>query len=361
MNEVLLTVCIPTYNRKDMLFDRIKEVLKYNHNDLEIVVLDNCSTDATKEVIENIKDKRVKYFRNEKPLPPSSNWIESYKYANGKYAYHLNDRDHLNGDLLYGLMDVLRKNSDISCGYCGYKEKINVGVFRGSASRKNIPFCGYHVSGVLVNIRILREMFSIEQYQYRSVQGQPNVEPHIILLYDLSTVGAWLSYDSPMSYNANHEEINSVSGVIYGKNNNLKGKMWFEPPYLYDLFLEVVGRVLQDNQLNNREKREVIEIGLKTLLKACTTEYGIYILSDLHRKRYGVSRYYISFFELEKIMINILKQFKNDMANQDDLKFSMGFYGVIPVSIMRIIKFKLQNAKRIIENNVLFKQENRLI
>lgn len=355
MNDILLSVCIPTYNRSEKLMSRIQEVLVYTQSDIEIVVLDNCSTDDTEQKIKDIEDERVVYYRNKKCLPPPVNWIEVFKYAKGKYAYHLNDRDHLHGDLLNEFLNILRSNEDVACGYCKFGKKKKVAIYRGVEARKHIPFTGYHVSGILVNLEMLRNNFSIDSYQYRTIQGQPNVEPHITMLYDLATKGGYCSYSSPMSYNARQDEINCVSGVISGKNDNLKGRMWFEPPYVFDLFSEIVDKIEVDNALSKHEKGEVLTSGLECLLKSATVVYGLFMLSDLHRTRYGVSRYYIHFWDLERIMLDLINQFRK---RKETNSYRINYFKVIWVAILRILKFKVIYGKRIISNNISYRKEN---
>ena len=64
MEDILLSICIPTYNRADIVYECVKECLKISGDDIEVVVNDNCSTDDTKGKLEKIVDKRFRYYRN---------------------------------------------------------------------------------------------------------------------------------------------------------------------------------------------------------------------------------------------------------------------------------------------------------
>lgn len=59
-----LSICIPTYNRAEVVYKTVRNILNYNGNNIEIVVSNNCSSDNTEELLLEIKDKRVKYFKN---------------------------------------------------------------------------------------------------------------------------------------------------------------------------------------------------------------------------------------------------------------------------------------------------------
>ena len=60
------SVIIPTYNRKDMLAETISSVLKQTQKSLEVIVVDDCSTDGTEDFMKTITDERVRYIRCEK-------------------------------------------------------------------------------------------------------------------------------------------------------------------------------------------------------------------------------------------------------------------------------------------------------
>ena len=69
MCSPFFTVVIPTYNRADLLPLSIQSVLNQTFQDFEVVVVDNCSTDNTSQVMKQYtNDSRVRYFRNEQNM-----------------------------------------------------------------------------------------------------------------------------------------------------------------------------------------------------------------------------------------------------------------------------------------------------
>ncbi|MEI6093547.1 MAG: glycosyltransferase [bacterium] len=64
IKNILVSVIIPTYNRAHLLERAIKSVLSQSYSDLELIVIDDGSTDNTQELLANFirKDKRVKTF-----------------------------------------------------------------------------------------------------------------------------------------------------------------------------------------------------------------------------------------------------------------------------------------------------------
>lgn len=62
----MVTVIIPSYNRAYTIRKSIESVLNQTYTDLELIVVDDGSTDNTKEVVEGIEDSRVRYIQSEK-------------------------------------------------------------------------------------------------------------------------------------------------------------------------------------------------------------------------------------------------------------------------------------------------------
>ena len=57
-----ISIIIPTYNSASHLKEAIESVLNQTYSDLEIMIIDDGSTDKTKQVVENQKDPRAKYL-----------------------------------------------------------------------------------------------------------------------------------------------------------------------------------------------------------------------------------------------------------------------------------------------------------
>ena len=92
MGKPILSICYPTYNRCKTLDETVRSVLKYSGDDIEIVILDNCSTDSTKSVVQSIKDERVRYYRN-KTNTGFTNLLLVLLKAKAEYALLMSDED----------------------------------------------------------------------------------------------------------------------------------------------------------------------------------------------------------------------------------------------------------------------------
>ena len=96
-NEIIVSIVMPTFNRANLIGLAIESVLKQTFNNWELLIIDNESTDNTKDVVEQfvIKDARVKYIYIKKsPNPGLSDYFNyGIGIAKGKYIARLDDDD----------------------------------------------------------------------------------------------------------------------------------------------------------------------------------------------------------------------------------------------------------------------------
>lgn len=95
-----VAVAIPTYNRAADLERAIESVLGQTHRNLELVVLDNASTDETETVARTAaaRDRRVRYVRQPRNLGLTANVNAAFRAGAAPYALVLADDDRLAPD-----------------------------------------------------------------------------------------------------------------------------------------------------------------------------------------------------------------------------------------------------------------------
>lgn len=63
IKEELISIVIPTYNREKLIKNSIESLLQQTYSNIEIIVVDDCSSDNTEKVVKSIKDKRIRYYK----------------------------------------------------------------------------------------------------------------------------------------------------------------------------------------------------------------------------------------------------------------------------------------------------------
>ena len=110
MEQPLVSVCIPAYNNAAYIKDTIDSILRQTYTNLELVICDDNSKDDTVEVIESIKDSRIKLIKNEKNLGMSGNWNNCLKHCTGEYIKLICADDMLREDCLEKEVGALIEN-----------------------------------------------------------------------------------------------------------------------------------------------------------------------------------------------------------------------------------------------------------
>ena len=89
------SVVVPTRDRADTLPFTLRTCLEQEFDDYEVVVSDNCSDPATRQVVEALAHPRLRYVRTPRPLAVSDSWDFAVAQAAGEYLTILGSDDGL--------------------------------------------------------------------------------------------------------------------------------------------------------------------------------------------------------------------------------------------------------------------------
>ncbi len=62
MHSPLVSVIMPVYNASEFLYASIDSILSQSYKNIELIIINDGSTDNSEEIINSFKDERVKYF-----------------------------------------------------------------------------------------------------------------------------------------------------------------------------------------------------------------------------------------------------------------------------------------------------------
>ena len=95
MND-LISIVLPVYNGAKYLRESIDSVLAQTYTNWELLIMDDCSTDETPEIVLEYveKDPRIHYYRNEQNLRLPRNLNKGFSLTKGDYLTWTSDDNH---------------------------------------------------------------------------------------------------------------------------------------------------------------------------------------------------------------------------------------------------------------------------
>ena len=115
----LVSAIIPTHNRADMLCRAVNSVLSQSFTDFEVIVVDDGSTDDTRQRIEAYADPRVRYFKHDESNGAAAARNTGIRQARGSYIAFLDDDDEWLPTKLEKQVPVLQRAPEqVGLVYC---------------------------------------------------------------------------------------------------------------------------------------------------------------------------------------------------------------------------------------------------
>lgn len=104
----LVSIVLPTYKRAHVLPHAIQSVLNQTYTNLELIVVDDNSPDATREVVASFDDPRIRYVRNETNLKLPRALNRGFSLARGEYLAWTSDDNLYGENAIQRMVEVLR-------------------------------------------------------------------------------------------------------------------------------------------------------------------------------------------------------------------------------------------------------------
>lgn len=106
-----LSICIPTYNRKEKLMKLMRSIIAQRNERMEICVSDNGSTDGTKEYLNELKQMfGIKINLHEKNKGFDENLLAATELAKGKYIWFMGDDEEVREGGISTMLDFIEEN-----------------------------------------------------------------------------------------------------------------------------------------------------------------------------------------------------------------------------------------------------------
>lgn len=116
----LVSVVIPAYNCANYIAETLESVIQQEYPNLEVLVVDDGSTDHTKEVVANVKSNRVKYVYQQNSGGPSGPRNTGIQHAQGKYVAFLDSDDIMLPGKIQRAVDLLDREPHLGLVFADF-------------------------------------------------------------------------------------------------------------------------------------------------------------------------------------------------------------------------------------------------
>ena len=133
MAKPLVSILIPVYDRKEFVKRAIESAINQTYKNIEIIAVDNKSTDRTYEVLKGYAEKnsKVKVYQNKENIGPVRNWLKCLKYAKGEYIKILWSDDLISPNFIEKTLSYLVNHKDVGFVFTGTE------IFNDDSGQKN--------------------------------------------------------------------------------------------------------------------------------------------------------------------------------------------------------------------------------
>lgn len=235
----LVSIIIPTYNQAKVIHQAIEGALSQDYSNLEVVVVDDCSSDNTSTVVgAYLHDLRLKYFRNQINLGRVRNYKKALEqYATGEWVvncdgddYYINDR--FISDMMAHIEDSSSENIVFAQG--GRQVRVRhqpdhlheqlppisgkVELLSGEEYFWQLPHTAYFSHLTTVYKREIAIAIDFYRYDILSADRESflRLALHGDVLLIKEVYGAWVQHDTNTSQNLDFETRHSNIAYILG-------------------------------------------------------------------------------------------------------------------------------------------------
>lgn len=107
----LVSVIMPNYNSEKFIKDTIDSVLAQKYQNWELIVVDDCSTDSSLEIIQQYEDSRIRIIRNTVNSGAAVSRNNAIEAANGRWIAFLDSDDLWDSDKLTAQLAFMNENN----------------------------------------------------------------------------------------------------------------------------------------------------------------------------------------------------------------------------------------------------------
>ncbi|MCG2759675.1 MAG: glycosyltransferase [Candidatus Delongbacteria bacterium] len=289
MIKDLVSIVIPTHKRPELLKKAIESALAQTYSMTEIIVVDDNSGDNTEQVIKDLNNKNIRYFRNDSSLGGAGTRNVGIEKSNGEFVAFLDDDDIWYKDKLELQVNKINENeSNILCT-CGLQvvyvaeglkyfnfPKLNEVTFKKMLLNNKV--------GITSTVMVRRKALDQSGYFDHSLPAREEYE----LWIRLSRFGNFVSVNKPLLDYYIHPSRQQISASI---DKFITANKLIQKKYELEFNKMSIGELKQlkaDNYfqystiaINNKKNLLALKYICRSILKKLTPDKVIIMISYL--------------------------------------------------------------------------------
>jgi glycosyltransferase involved in cell wall biosynthesis len=318
----IVSVIIPNYNHSKFLPQRIESLLNQTFQDFELILLDDCSPDNSREVLEHYRSNpKVSHivFNTKNRGSKFKQWEKGIENATGEYIWIAESDDYCESTFLSELVPVLDKRSEVGIAYCQsisvdernmalYNWLKHTDIFQPNIWQNNFCIQG---SDAILNFFIYRNILpkaSSAIFRKSAYLSSTGIDTNKTLNGDwLLWVKLLESYSlvfvaKEMNYFRQHS--NKATGKNTKNFNNLKE--------IFELFAYIEKRLNLSNDRKDQMTNMMAQMWINQIRSTSLFE-GIKYFAKVNKSALSFNnRFYRNFINLfSKLVINRIRGVKN--------------------------------------------------
>ncbi len=309
--QPLVSIVTPVYNGEQFLHQCIQSVISQAYDNWEYIILDNCSTDHTPQIIQEYgnAEPRIKIFTNDELLPIMDNWNLALGHisANSNYCKVIHADDFLLPECLAEMVKIGEKHpsagiisayaiwgGEIACDGIPYEDSLVPGktICRQTLKREIYPFLSPSTLMLRSNLIQQRPNFYSEE----------SLEADVDILYELLKQVDFGFCHKVLTFVRKHE--NSATSTLAQPLNTLL-------PQKLKLLKKYGPNYLSKKELKNELQLQLFKYYLflaKSILKGKGNKFWSYHISALQELELPLSRLRLTIFWLTHRLKKLMKR-----------------------------------------------------
>lgn len=299
--NIRLSFCIPTYNNVKSVYRLVSSILNANDDlDIEVIVLDNGSTDDTLTVLSKIEDKRFNVYTNGENKGALFNMMNVLDKGKGQFLVYCTDHDHVNEKKIADFKSFLKNNQNVAFGYCEYYSKSNFlfDLFKSGHEALNaLAYVTRHPTGYYFKREFWHKIESVKKF---SNYDYVDLFPLEFVFAELALLGDGAVYqDSIFRPETGERVVKHKSATTKGNSKNA----FFAPECRLKLAINF-RKHITSLSISEKYKQSLIIDSFLRELEAATFNYRSVLINEKLCIHYHMEMSKLSRIELLKIVLN---------------------------------------------------------